>query len=99
MSAQILQFPGGGARLGAEVAEVERHVEAWIGKGGSWLAYSEQIARWVVDQRGLSDMLRRFDAAGGRAAYAEQHGIREWDASARLVCAELAAEYLETVAG
>lgn len=95
MSAQILQFPDRGVILERKVAEVEKQVEAWIGKGGSWLAYSEQIARWVVDRRGLSDMLRRFDAAGGRLAYAEAHGIREWGACARLVCAELAAEYME----
>lgn len=99
MSAVILQFPDRGAHLERKVAEVEKQVEAWIGKDGSWLVYSEQIARWAVDPRGLSDMLRRFEAAGGRVAYAETHGIREWSACARLVCAELAAEYLEATAG
>lgn len=87
----IIAFPDRRAERERQVVELEKEVEAWIGEGGSWLPYSEQIARWAVDPRGLSDMLRRFEAAGGRIAYERQTGRDGFNG----VCAELAAEFLE----
>lgn len=89
MSASILQFPARGAFLQLKVEDVEAQVVAWLGEGSSWLAYSDEIARWVLDP-GLPDLLRKFDAAGGRVAYAEHVGSDMFDG----VCAELAAEFL-----
>ena len=92
MTAQVIAFPDRRAILERRIAEVEKHVEAWMARAcPDWLVYSEDVARWAVDPPSVAAMLREFEAAGGRVAYEKSEGHDGF----RGVCAELAAEFLE----